>query len=275
MPAHALRAIITRPGQEADAWVAQIEHHGISALALPMIDIVAVPDRTLLTQAWKDLAQYDATMFVSSNAASHFFAARPADVISLWASGTKAPRAWVTGPGSRAALLAQGVQATRIDMPAPTAQSLDSEALWLQVESQIQAGTRILIVRGDKASESADGLAASSAKGQGRDWLAVQLQSRGAQVDYVVAYERRAPVWDVAQLALIAKAAGDGSVWIFSSAEAVGYLLASAPQQDWAQARAVATHARIAQAARKAGFGTVWESRPLLAEVVASIESKT
>jgi len=73
MPAHALRAIITRPGQEADAWVAQIEHHGISALALPMIDIVAVPDRTLLTQAWKDLAQYDALMFVSSNAVSHFF----------------------------------------------------------------------------------------------------------------------------------------------------------------------------------------------------------
>ena len=273
MPAHALRAIITRPGQEADAWVAQIEHHGISALALPMIDIVVVPDRTLLTRAWKNLAQYDALMFVSSNAVSHFFAARPADVISLWASGTKAPRAWVTGPGSRAALLAQGVQATRIDMPAPTAQSLDSEALWLQVESQIQAGTRILIVRGDKASESADGVAAGSAKGQGRDWLAVQLQARGAQVDYVVAYARRPPQWSAEQRAIVAQSLLGKDVWVWSSAEALGNLLAAFPGQTWAEAKAVATHARIAQAARLAGFGKVALARPGLAALCASIES--
>ena len=273
MAAPALRAIITRPGQEAHAWVGQIEHHGISALALPMIEIVAVPDRTLLIQSWKDLAKYDALMFVSSNAASHFFAARPADIVSLWALGAKAPRAWVTGPGSRAALLAQGVQATRIDMPAPTAQSLDSEALWLQVESQIQAGTRILIVRGDKASESADGLAASGAKGQGRDWLAVQLQARGAQVDYVVAYARRPPQWTAAQRAIVAQSLLGKDVWVWSSAEALGNLLAAFPGQTWAGAKAVATHARIAQAARLAGFGKVALARPGLAALCASIES--
>ncbi|MGE3348297.1 MAG: uroporphyrinogen-III synthase, partial [Ramlibacter sp.] len=39
------------------------------------------------------------------------------------------------------------------------------------------------------------------------------------------------------------------------------------------RARAVATHPRIAQAAREAGFGVVCESRPALADVVASIES--
>ncbi len=273
MAAHALRAIVTRPGQEADAWVAQIEHHGISALALPMIEIVAVPDRTLLTQSWQDLAQYDATMFVSSNAASHFFAARPADIVSLWASGAKAPRAWVTGPGSRTALLAQGVQATSIDMPAPAAQSLDSEALWLQVESQIQAGTRILIVRGDKASESADGVAAGSAKGQRRDWLAVQLQARGAQVDYVVAYARRPPQWTAAQRAIVTQSLLGKDVWVWSSAEALGNLLAAFPGQTWAGAKAVATHARIAQAARLAGFGKVALARPGLAALCASIES--
>jgi uroporphyrinogen-III synthase len=108
----------------------------------------------------------------------------------------------------------------------------------------------------------------------GRDWFAQQLQAAGSVVDFVVAYQRRAPVWDAVELTFIAQAACDGSVWIFSSAEAMGYLLASAPQQSWAQARAVATHPRIAQAVRQAGFGTVWESRPLLAEVVASIESR-
>ena len=268
-----LRAIVTRPGQEADAWAAQIKRNGIEAVALPMIEIVAVPDRAQLAQAWKDLAKYDALMFVSSNAASHFFAARPTEIASPWVSGNKAPRAWVTGPGSRAALLAQGVPANQIDMPAPTAQSLDSEALWLQVEAQIGVGTRILIVRGDKASEAADGRAPASGSGQGRDWLAVQLQGRGAQVDYVVAYARRPPQWTADQRAIALQSLQGHDVWVWSSTEALGNLLAAFPGQTWGGAKAVATHTRIAQAARLAGFGKVALAKPGLAALCASIES--
>ena len=268
-----LRAIVTRPGQEADAWAAQIKRNGIEAVALPMIEIVAVPDRSQLAQAWKDLGAYGALMFVSSNAASHFFAARPTEIASPWVSGNKAPRAWVTGPGSRAALLAQGVPAKHIDMPAPTAQSLDSEALWLQVEAQIGAGTRILIVRGDKASEAADAPAPGSPSGQGRDWLAVQLQGRGAQVDYVVAYARRPPQWTADQRALVMQSLQGQDVWVWSSAEALGNLLSAFPGQTWAGAKAVATHTRIAQAARLAGFGKVALAKPGLAALCASIES--
>jgi uroporphyrinogen-III synthase len=268
-----LRAIVTRPGQEADAWAAQIQRNGIEAVALPMIEIVAVPDRSQLAQAWKDVGSYDALMFVSSNAATHFFAARPTELATPWVSGNKAPRTWVTGPGSRAALLAQGVPANHIDMPAPTAQSLDSEALWLQVQAQIGAGTRILIVRGDKASEAADAPAPGSPSGQGRDWLAVQLQGRGAQVDYVVAYARRPPQWTAEQRAIVAQSLQGKDVWVWSSAEALGNLLAAFPGQTWAGAKAVATHARIAQAARLAGFGKVALARPGLAALCASIES--
>ena len=268
-----LRAIVTRPGQEADAWAAQIQRNGIEAVAFPMIEIVAAPDRSQLAKAWKDLAQYDALMFVSSNAVSHFFAARPPDVVSPWASASKVPRAWVTGPGSRAALLAQGVPANHIDMPAPTAQSLDSEALWLQVEAQIQAGTRILIVRGDKASEAVDATAPGSPSGQGRDWLAVQLEGRGAKVDYVVAYARRPPQWTADQRAIALQSLQGRDVWVWTSAEALGNLLAAFPGQTWAGAKAVATHARIAQAARLAGFGKVALARPGLAALCASIES--
>ena len=273
MAAHALRAIVTRPGQEADAWVAQSQQHGLAALAFPMIEIVAVPVRAPLLQAWKDLAKYEALMFVSSNAASHFFAARPADGLALWQAPGAAPRAWVTGPGSRAALMAQGVHPTRIDMPAPTAQSLDSEALWLQVQSQIRAGTRILIVRGDKASEAADASAPASATGQGRDWLAVQLQARGALVDYVVAYARKPPQWTADQRAIALQSLHGNDVWVWSSTEALGNLLAAFPGQSWAGAKAVATHSRIAQAARLAGFGKVALARPGLAALCASIES--
>lgn len=273
MTAYALRALITRPGQEADVWVTHIQQRGIDALALPMIEIVAVPDSALLKQAWNKLDQYDALMFVSSNAANHFFAARPAQSETLWKRAAKAPRAWVTGPGSRAALLTQGVPASHIDMPAPTAQSLDSEALWLQVQSQIQAGTRILIVRGDTAAQAAELAAPGSPQGQGRDWLAVQLQSRGARVDYVVAYARRPPLWTAPQREIALQSLQRRDVWVWSSSEALGNLLAAFPGQSWDAAKAVATHARIAQAARLAGFGTVALAKPGLAALCASIES--
>jgi uroporphyrinogen-III synthase len=92
-------------------------------------------------------------------------------------------------------------------------------------------------------------------------------------VDFVVSYQRVRPQLDAAQRALAQASAGADSVWLFSSSEAVHNLQASLPQQEWRAARAVATHPRIAQAAREAGFAVVRESRPALAEVCASIES--
>jgi uroporphyrinogen-III synthase len=108
-------------------------------------------------------------------------------------------------------------------------------------------------------------------------------------VDVVVSYQRSAPVFDAAELALMAQASADKSVWLFSSSEAVANLQAISlahsqsvsqsvsqvghPGIDWSKAQAIATHPRIAQAAQDAGFGVVYQSRPLLADVAASIES--
>lgn len=89
----------------------------------------------------------------------------------------------------------------------------------------------------------------------------------------MVAYQRCAPTWSAQQLALARQAASDGAVWLFSSAQALANLQRLLPGQDWSGARAVATHPRIAAAVRNAGFGVVCESRPVLAEMVASIES--
>lgn len=271
------RAIVTRPAKEAQLWVADLRALGVDAVAMPLITIGPVSDSAALADAWRTLAQYDAVMFVSGNAVAQFFSQRPAGVANCFANPSSALRAWVTGPASQSALQTCGVAPAAIDAPAMDGAQFDSEALWRIVRPRVVPGYRVLIVRGNApgAASAASAAGADPAlQGVGRDWFAQQVLGAGGVVDYVVAYERRAPVWNAAQLALIAQAAGDGSVWIFSSAEAVGYLLASAPQQDWAQARAVATHARIAQAVRQAGFGTVWESRPLLAEVVASIESR-
>jgi uroporphyrinogen-III synthase len=70
----------------------------------------------------------------------------------------------------------------------------------------------------------------------------------------------------------MAAASSDGSVWLFSSSEALTFLPAL-PGVQWSAARAIATHPRIADAARAAGWGTVLQSRPALADIRQSIES--
>jgi uroporphyrinogen-III synthase len=92
-------------------------------------------------------------------------------------------------------------------------------------------------------------------------------------VEFLVAYARRAPVLSANALALVQVAASDGSVWLFSSSEAVTNVCCVAAGQSWASARAVVTHPRIAQAALAAGFAEVHTSRPAMADLVASIES--
>jgi len=74
-------------------------------------------------------------------------------------------------------------------------------------------------------------------------------------------------------LALARQASHNGSLWLLSSSEAIAHLGRALPGQDWAAAHALATHPRIAQAARAAGFGCVSECKPALADVAAFIKS--
>ncbi|MDD5028636.1 MAG: uroporphyrinogen-III synthase [Rhodoferax sp.] len=269
-----MRVIVTRVQPQADSWVKQLVGR-FDALALPLIVVSAARDVAAVQAAGKRWADYTAVMFVSSHAVQFFFEQNMALAQTAQAPSALITRAWATGPGTRAALLKQGLAATLVDSPATDAGQFDSEALWQSVRQQITPGARVLIVRGNSSavntgagSDDADGTA-----GVGRDWLAQQLRQAGATVDFVVAYQRGAPVWSASQRALASAAASDGSVWLFSSAEAVQYLGALLPAQDWSDARALATHQRIAQAARWLGFGLVAQARPTLADVLVSLES--
>ncbi|MDO8442234.1 MAG: uroporphyrinogen-III synthase [Polaromonas sp.] len=266
---NAVRVIVTRPERDARRWVQDLQQHGLQAEALPLIDIAALPDSPRLQQAWGEIDAYAALMFVSGNAVDCFFALKPTpahaervqeaiDTNEALAAAT-APRFMAPGPGTVAALRHAGVPDALIDAPAADASQFDSEALWALVGRRDWQSRRVLIVRGQSAPSGASG----------RDWLARQLLAAGAQVDFVAVYQRRAPVFTAAQLQRMETAAHDGSVWLFSSSEAVANL----PARDWSQARAVATHPRIAEAARAAGWAVVAESRPALADIVASIES--
>ncbi len=264
-----MSVIITRPEADAAPWVRQLSERGHEVRALPLIEISTAPDPVPLRQAWQHLKRYQAVMFVSGNAATQFAAVQGADAFSRWTDIAPRTRAWGTGPGTRQALLRAGLAAAQID--APDAGQFDSEALWNVVKHRVRAGEPVLIVRGGDAQSTAS----VATPGAGRDWLANALGDAGVDVDFVVAYARAVPQWSPAQIALAQVAAQDGSLWLFSSAEAIGNLRQLLPQQDWGSARALTTHPRIARAAREAGFGVVRESRPGLQEVIASIESQT
>jgi uroporphyrinogen-III synthase len=215
-------------------------------------------------QAWAQWSYFQAVMFVSAQAVRYFFERQPASL--TWANG---PRCWATGPGTHKALLQAGVPEACIDSPAADAAQFDSEALWQRVSTQVLAGKPVLIVRGHDVNTQPD----AALSGTGRDWLAQQLQAAGASVQFVVAYERRAPVWSAQEKAQATQAATDGSVWCFSSSQAIQNLVLILPAQNWVNARCIATHPRIVQTAQGLGFGEIHMSKPSLTDVLVSLES--
>lgn len=262
-----MRVIVTRPEREAQRWVHELSALGFDAQALPLIKVGPVSDTAHLVHAWHQLADYVGVMFVSANAVAHFFAARPPAAPEFGSAAALTTRAWATGPGTARALASVGVAPERLDAPPMDSGQFDSEALWQCVGAQVHQGDRVLIVRGGDSAGSA-----GAGQGSGREWFARRVTEAGAQADFVMAYQRHVPEFSLHEQTLACQAATDGSVWLFSSTEAVGHLGAWLPGQSWGQARALATHARIAAAAKKLGFGVVGESRPTLADVVAAIQ---
>lgn len=261
-----VRVIVTRPKRDADRWVLDLSARGFKAMALPLIEVGPVEHPEELVEVWQRLANYAGVMFVSGNAVEHFFALKPSLALSFIGNSTIKTRAWATGPGTANALLRAGVAPQWLDTPAPDAGQFDSEALWRVVQSQVRQGDRVLIVRG---GDSATG--GGAGQGLGRDWFANRLAAAGAVAEFAVSYQRHAPIFSDQQQALARQAATDGSVWLFSSSEAVVNLTVRLPGQTWGSARALATHPRIAAAAKSAGFGVVGECRPTLTDVAASL----
>jgi uroporphyrinogen-III synthase len=233
------RVLVTRPQPQADQWVAQLQGLGLQAGALPLLDIAGPADPTLVHAAWQGLAAQALVMFVSPTAVDRFFALRPDG--AAWPAGVIAAG---VGPGTRRALQEAGVPDTAITAPGAEGVQFDSEALWALLRVQRPwTGAPALVVRGEG----------------GREWLADTLRQHGALVGLVEAYRRTVPVPDVAGAALLQVALAHPArhCWLFSSSEAAGHLPVLAPAADWSAGVALATHPRIAEAARRLGFGQV------------------
>jgi uroporphyrinogen-III synthase len=266
--AQPLRAIVTRPAEQAAQWVDGLAAQDIPAHSFPLIDIADALGDTQRQALQAHAAQMDVCMWVSANAVSYFFKSNQAvaqqniagEAINSVVNNTLL-RHWATGPGTVAALQKHGVAVGQIDAPDGRAAQWDSEALWQVVAGRSLPGSKVLILRGaDVGTPSAS-----------RDWLADQVRAAGGTVEFAAVYERRAPRFSAAQIAWAEQAAVDASVWVLSSSQALTHLPAIAG--GWQHARCIATHERIAQAARAKGFAVVCTSRPTMEDVVRSIKS--
>ena len=249
--------IYTRVPSHSGSATQDLAAAGVEVLHFPLQRIGPPADLARFHAALTALPQADLAIPVSPTAVAAVFAALP----GLWPARCAIG---LVGEGSlsaaRRALAAQPDDAPWPRLIAPqlvesAGTESDSEALWEalqlafppgQVTTFPWAGRHVLIFRG----------------GNGRDLLQHKLEAAGAKVKVVEAYSRLAPEYDDHTAELLRKALGSGGWWLFSSSEAVGNLQGLLRQAGLdpavlRQQRALAIHARIAQALRDAGFGRV------------------
>lgn len=272
--------VVTRPAGQSRQLTEALSAAGLDVLGFPLLAIGPVADDAPLRAALAQLADFALVVFVSPNAVAFALDAlaqvqnKPTP---LWPESVPVA---VVGPASVAALAERGIAAPAHRVIAPAGCTtgheadngdaanggdgaearFDSEALWQQLEAQLDPGTldgrQVLIIRGNG----------------GRDWLAERLRAAGAGVRAVEAYQRSIPTpgsmqWQAVRDAL--KPGAPPQAWLLTSSEAVRNLDAMARQalspQELAclrQVQCMAPHARIAEQAAALGFSHVLRAAP-------------
>ena len=239
-------------------------------LALPLLTIVPKSDPSVASAIRAAMQTADLAVFVSPNAIECTMRLLGDD----WQSIAQRPiPIGVVGQSSYHALERHGIgreanTPTPIWMPGNPAQ-WDSEGLWEAIQHRCSswAGRRVVVFRGDG----------------GREWLADQLQSAGAQVEAIAVYSRiplseSSPQWEK-----VLNADTDSSLWILTSSEAVrhlGAVLKQQGRQDYlASASALCPHHNIARSAHEIGFATVLECHSgdaaLVSAAIAWLEAES
>ena len=256
------QVLVTRPVQDAAAWMHAIEEAGWEAIEFPLLDVSPTLHLEGRQAVYQQILKSQAVMFVSANAVR--FLAMAFKEQAHWVNHFKHhARAWCTGPGTAAALIKCGIPESQIDQPFADAKQLDSEALWAVVQNQVSVNMTALFIRG--ADES--GAIA------GRDWLATQLENRGAQVQARAVYQRLPSQLSDAQKELVKQYVTQGAIWLFSSSACLHSLVDQCPDLDWSKAKAVVTHPRIAVLAQQLGWASPSIANPGIDSLLGSIKS--
>lgn len=255
-PQRAARALLgAASGDVRDAREQALLAAGIVLHSFPLIRILPPLNPAAAVAALAQLDGFDLAVPVSPAAVQATLDLLPGDWPRNCAVG-------LVGPGSRATFeqewLARGGSLQGLRVVSPPADAADSEGLWAALQGlrpsreQTWAKARVLLLRG----------------GAGRDWLADTLKAAGAEVQSVSVYRREAPEPDAATLALLRKlllpqqGCMRDLAWLLTASEGarnLRHLLVQAglDADVLRPHRALATHARIADAARSIGFGRV------------------
>lgn len=253
-PLAGVNLLITRPVMPASRTAQRVAALGATPLIFPTTIIEPPADVAPLNAVLARLGDYYAAIFVSPSAAEMTLA-------PLGAAPRKLPAAlhvFAPGPGTAEELTTRGV--AQVDMPTT---SFDSEGLLALPALQANAikGKRIVIFRGN----------------DGRELMREELVKRGASVDAITAYHRRAPNTPPTGLLELLRAGKVNALSAMSS-DAISNLVPLVPVIERAKLLfalpVYASHERIAATARAAGFRNVIETQAGDAGLITALLEK-
>jgi uroporphyrinogen-III synthase len=214
--------LITRPEHQSHELAAAVGAVDGTAYRFPAMDIIG-RDIDAVRQEFAALETPDIVLFVSSNAVTHGFAV----------AGKSGAKIAAIGPATRAAIEALG---GTVDID--PGDGYDSEHLLEHAALQRVGGRKIVIVRGQS----------------GRETLARALDARGASVNYLCVYRRRAHRPSTAEIENIEAVVRQGKIQFVTvaSVETLEHLLQILPPQSLERLRQstlVAPSTRVLQTA--------------------------
>jgi uroporphyrinogen-III synthase len=239
-PLTGVSILITRPVMPASRTAQRLAGLGATPLVFPTTIIEPPANVAPLNAALAEIDGYYAAIFVSPSAAEMTLA-------PLGSIPKKMPAAlhvFAPGPGTAEELSLRGV--AKVEMPTT---SFDSEGLLALPSLQANAikGKRIVIFRGN----------------DGREVMREALVVRGASVEAITAYHRRAPNTPPTGLLELLRTGKINALSAMSS-DAVTNLVSLIPVVERAKLLfalpVYASHERIAATAREAGFPNVIET---------------
>ena len=191
--------LVTRPAHQAENLSRLIEERGGVAVRFPTLAIVAVDDDRTIQDTLAHLDRYQWLVFVSANAVT---------MHGYYSDDGKMERYSSVRIAAIGKTTARALKQAGLPVDLVPESGYDTEALLAMPQMQQMKGQDCLIVRGEG----------------GREELATQLRSRGANVEYLDVYKRVIPDIDSSQVSLLL-AQGKLDVITVTSGEALQNLL--------------------------------------------------
>jgi uroporphyrinogen-III synthase len=251
-----ITVVVTRPGAAGRKLVNDLQRAAQPALWLPAFEFGPAPDEAQARAVLARLADFDLAILVSPQAVR----ATAALLAAPWPQATAIA---AVGAGTRAAVLAAIPGAASARLLPERDGDIDgsgSEALWPLLQAMQPVPRRVLLLRAQS----------------GREWLAEKLQDAGSTVVPLAVYSRLPFVPSMELRGRLAAAAGGALASVVSSSDAGGALanmFADEPAvlQALRAGPALASHPRIAERLRAAGFTRVVVCVPAAGAIIASL----